>query len=69
MVGGAQSETFEQSRMFFTHAHCVLPALGFGSAPRWEPIEFGGEPMVLGYRTLEGVEGVNEIHRIERTMQ
>jgi len=65
LVGGAQSESFEQSRSFFTHAHSVLPALGFGTNPRWELIEFGGEPMVLGFRTLNGIEGVNEIHRLE----
>lgn len=65
MVGGAQAETFEQSRRFFQHAHTVLPLLGFGLAPRWELIEFEDEPMVLGYRTLNDVEGINEIHRIE----
>jgi hypothetical protein len=65
MVGGAQSENFEQSRRFFQHAHTVLPLVGFGIAPRWELIEFEGEPMVLGYRTLNGVEGINEVHRIE----
>ena len=65
LVGGAQSDSFEQSRTFFSHAHSVMPILGFGTHPRWELIEFEGEPMVLGYRTLNGIEGVNEIHRIE----
>jgi RNA polymerase sigma-70 factor (ECF subfamily) len=65
MVGGAESTNFEQSRMFFSHAHTVLPAMGFGLAPRWVLIEHEGEPMVLGLRTLNGREGVNEIHRLE----
>lgn len=65
LVGGAESNTFEQGRMFFEHAHRSLPALGFGTQPRWELIEFDGEPMVLGLRTLNGKEGINEVHRIE----
>lgn len=64
LVGGAESDSFEHSRSFFTHAHMELPALGFGRKPRWELINFEGEWMVLGYRTLNGREGVNEIHRI-----
>lgn len=64
MVGGWESESFEQSRSFFTHAHQEMPALGFGRKPRWELLEFEGEWMVLGYRTLHGREAVNEIHRI-----
>jgi RNA polymerase sigma-70 factor (ECF subfamily) len=65
LVGGAESNTFEQSRTFFSHAHTVLPAFGFGYNPRWELIEFDGEPMVVGYRTLSGIEGINEVHRLE----
>ncbi|MGH0034993.1 MAG: sigma-70 family RNA polymerase sigma factor [Myxococcota bacterium] len=65
LVGGAQSDTFEQSRSFFAHAHMVLPKLGFGENPHWKLAEYRGEPIVLGFRTLDGVEGLNEIHRIE----
>jgi RNA polymerase sigma-70 factor (ECF subfamily) len=64
MVGGWESDSFEQSRSFFAHAHTEMPALGFGRKPRWELIEFEGEWMVLGLRTLNGREAVNEVHRI-----
>lgn len=64
MVGGWESDTFEQSRSFFTHAHMEMPALGFGRKPRWELLEFDGEWMVVGFRTLDGQEAVNEIHRL-----
>jgi RNA polymerase sigma-70 factor, ECF subfamily len=64
IVGGAEADSFERSRTFFTHAHQEMPALGFGRKPRWELINFEGEWMVLGHRTLHGREGVNEIQRI-----
>jgi len=65
LVGGAELTSFEQSRTFFSHAHSVFPILGFGSNPHWELIEFEGEPIVVGYRTLQGIEGINEVHRLE----
>lgn len=65
MVGGARIDDFEHGQMFFQHAHMVFPALGFGENPWWELIDYQGEPMVVGYRTLNGVEGINEIHRLE----
>jgi RNA polymerase sigma-70 factor (ECF subfamily) len=65
LVGGAELESFEKSRGFFEHAHMVLPQLGFGENPRWETALYGDEPIVLGFRTLEGVEGLNEVHRLE----
>jgi RNA polymerase sigma-70 factor (ECF subfamily) len=65
LVGGAELETFEGSRGFFEHAHMVLPQLGFGENPHWEAIVYQGEPVVLGFRTLGGVEGINEVHRLE----
>ena len=65
LVGGAELEGFDNSRMFFEHAHMVLPIPGFGTNPRWDLTEYEGEPMVIGYRTLDGGEGLNEIHRIE----
>src|SRR5262245_39441787 len=64
MVGGWESDSFEQSRSFFTHAHMEMPALGFGRKPRWELLEFEGEWLVVGYRTLHGHEAVNEVHRL-----
>lgn len=65
LVGGAEAETFERNKTFFQHAHMVLPQLGFGENPHWETIVYDGEPMALGYRTLGGVEGINEVHRLE----
>jgi len=65
LVGGAESNSFEQAKTFFSHAHSEMPILGFGRNPNWELIDFEGEPMVVGYRTLHGIEGVNEVHRIE----
>lgn len=64
LVGGAELEGFEQSRSFFAHAHMVLPALGFGENPRWETALYEDEPVALGFRTLHGMEGLNEVHRL-----
>lgn len=65
LVGGAELEGFERSRPFFEHAHMVLPQLGFGADPRWETRLYRGEPVALGFRTLDGREGLNEVHRLE----
>jgi hypothetical protein len=34
-------------------------------SPRWKTVDYDGERVVLGFRTLDGVEGLNEIHRLE----
>jgi RNA polymerase sigma-70 factor (ECF subfamily) len=65
LVGGAELATFAKARQIFVHAHIVMPRLGFGEHPRWEVAEYEGEPIVLGFRTLDGVEGLNEVHRLE----
>ena len=65
LVGGAQGDGWEQNRTFFTHAHMTMPALGFGLSPWWKTVDYDGERVVLGFRTLDGVEGLNEIHRLE----
>jgi RNA polymerase sigma-70 factor (ECF subfamily) len=73
LVGGARMDTFEQSKTFFGHAHWVFPpqmaelarAMGFGTDPHWRAADYRGERIVLGYRTLDGVVGLNEVHRIE----
>jgi RNA polymerase sigma-70 factor (ECF subfamily) len=65
LVGGAEADGFERNKTFFQHAHMVMPQLGFGENPHWETIVYDGEPMALGYRTLGGVEGINEVHRLE----
>jgi RNA polymerase sigma-70 factor (ECF subfamily) len=67
LVGGAQMDGFERSRSFFEHAHMVLPQLGFGANPNWRTALYDGEPVALGFRTLDGVEGLNEVHRLEET--
>jgi RNA polymerase sigma-70 factor (ECF subfamily) len=67
LVGGVEMKSFEESKSFFAHAHMVFPALGFGENPWWKVVDYQGEPMVIGYRTLNGVEGLNEIHRLEVT--
>lgn len=65
LVGGAETASFKESQTFFAHAHFVMPEIGFGEHPRWQLIDYHGEPTVLGFRTLNGIEGINEIHRVE----
>lgn len=65
LVGGVDMDGFERARPFFAHAHFVMPSIGFGENPRWELEEYMGETLVLGFRTLDGVEGLNEVHRLE----
>jgi len=65
LVGGAELEGFESARTFFAHAHFVMPEWGFGTNPNWRVVDYDGEPIVLGFRTLDGYEGVNEVHRLE----
>jgi RNA polymerase sigma-70 factor (ECF subfamily) len=64
LVGGAEFDGFERGKPFFQHAHFVMPELGFGTNPRWEPAVYEGEPVALGFRTLDGFEGLNEVHRL-----
>jgi RNA polymerase sigma-70 factor (ECF subfamily) len=65
LVGGVEFHSFDKARTVFSHAHMVMPRLGFGERPWWKVEEYEGESMILGFRTLNGVEGLNEIHRIE----
>jgi RNA polymerase sigma-70 factor (ECF subfamily) len=65
LVGGIELDSFEKARTIFKHARMVMPRLGFGEKPWWKVAEYEGEPIILGFRTLDGVEGLNEIHRIE----
>jgi len=39
--------------------------MGFGTNPNWRVIAYNGEPMVLGFSTLDGVEGINDVRRLE----
>src|SRR5215471_14783721 len=65
LVGGVELNSFDKARTFFQHAHMVMPKLGFGERPWWKVVEYEGEPIVAGFRTLHGVEGLNEVHRLE----
>jgi len=65
LVGGVKMDSFERAKTIFQHAHMVMPKVGFGENPRWECVEYEGEPIVAGFRTLDGVEGLNEVHRFE----
>jgi RNA polymerase sigma-70 factor (ECF subfamily) len=73
LVGGARIDDFETSRTFFGHAHMVFPpeyahiarAMGLGTNPHWRAVDYRGERIVIGFRTLDGVEGLNEVHRID----
>src|SRR5262245_23650378 len=65
LVGGVELESFDKAKTIFEHAHMVMPRLGFGERPWWKVAEYDGEPLVLGFRTLDGVEGLNEVHRVE----
>src|SRR5262249_7217249 len=65
LVGGVELDSFDKAKTFFEHAHMVMPSLGFGERPRWQLAEYDGEPLVVGFRTLDGREGLNEIHRLE----
>ena len=64
LVGGAEMASLQESKTFFEHAHFVWPELGFGENPWWKSIVYHGEPLVVGFRTLNGIEGVNEVHRL-----
>src|SRR5215813_13334783 len=65
LVGGVELNSFAKARTVFEHAHMVMPKLGFGEHPSWRVAEYEGETIVLGFRILDGVEGLNEIHRLE----
>jgi RNA polymerase sigma-70 factor (ECF subfamily) len=64
-VGGATAETFEQGKMTLEFAHLVLPQLRMGTNPRWQTVLYRGEPIAIGLRTVDGVEGLNEVWRLE----
>jgi RNA polymerase sigma-70 factor (ECF subfamily) len=65
LVGGVELNSFAKARKVFENAHMVMPKLGFGEHPWWKLAEYEGETIVVGFRTLRGVEGLNEIHRLE----
>jgi RNA polymerase sigma-70 factor (ECF subfamily) len=65
MVGGNVMESFERGKIAIEHAHFVLPQLKLGDNPRWQTVVYRGEAIAIGLRTLDGVEGLNEVWRLE----
>jgi RNA polymerase sigma-70 factor (ECF subfamily) len=65
MVGGARMEDFAQGKPTLEHAHFVMPQWGFGESPHWKVVDYAGEPIAIGFRTLDNIEGLNEIWRLE----
>jgi RNA polymerase sigma-70 factor, ECF subfamily len=65
MVGGSSFEGFDDAKMTFEYAHFVKLEWGFGENPNWRVAEYLGEPIVIGFRTLNGIEGLNDIWRLE----
>ena len=65
MVGGACFESWEEGKITLEYAHMVIPALGMGADPRWIEVDYRGEPIAVGLRTKDDLEGINEIWRLE----
>jgi RNA polymerase sigma-70 factor (ECF subfamily) len=66
LVGGAVTHGRDESQLFFylsMHSHDATGAEG--DQPRLETFVYEGEPLALGFRRQGGVEGLNEIHRVE----
>jgi RNA polymerase sigma-70 factor (ECF subfamily) len=63
LVGGVEMYGRDDGAGFFTHALGKFP--GEDRYPRFEVMVFEGEPIVLGFRFWEGVEGLNDITRLE----
>ena len=65
MVGGAGFDGWEAGKVTVEHAHVVIPAFGMGETPNWRSVVYQGEPIAIGLRTTDGVEGLNEVWRFE----
>ena len=67
LVGGATSEGRESCQIFLGVALSQLatPSVDLHTKPRFEVAEYEGETLVLGFREQNGVEGLNEIMRLE----
>lgn len=62
LVGGNEMHGAADSEGFFAHALGRFP--GDERDPRFEVFEHRGEPIVLGFRVWEGVEGLNDASRL-----
>ena len=65
MVGGASFENYETGKVTIEHAHMVIPGTGMGDNPNWRVVNYEGEPIAIGFRTVNGTEGLNEVWRFE----
>lgn len=65
MCGGPTMDGYEVGKTAIEHAHFVAPQFGLHEAPRWQAAVFDGEPVAIGFRTQDGVEGLNEVWRFE----
>ena len=63
LVGGNEMHGAADSEGFFTHALGRMP--GDERYPRFAALEYRGEPIVLGFRFWDGVEGLNDACRLE----
>jgi RNA polymerase sigma-70 factor (ECF subfamily) len=63
MVGGAGFDGYEAGKTTVEYAHMVMP--GMGDAPAWRTVDYEGEPIAIGLRQQDGVEGLNEVWRFE----
>jgi RNA polymerase sigma-70 factor (ECF subfamily) len=62
LVGGNEMYGSADSEGFFAHALGRFP--GDDRYPRFEAIDYRGEPIVLGFRFWDGVEGLNDVSRL-----
>lgn len=65
MCGGPTFDGYEIGKTTIEHAHFVAPQFGLHHDPRWLVADYLGEPVAIGFRTMDGVEGLNEVWRFE----
>jgi hypothetical protein len=65
MCGGPTFDGYEIGKTTIEHAHFVAPQFGLHHDPRWLVADYLGEPVAIGFRTTDGVEGLNEVWRFE----
>jgi RNA polymerase sigma-70 factor (ECF subfamily) len=63
LVGGNEMHGSADSEDFFAHALARFP--GEDRDPRFSTMDYRGEPIVLGFRSRNGVEMLNDASRLE----
>src|SRR5262245_4548539 len=63
LVGGNEMHGSADSEDFFVHAFARFP--GEDCDPRFSIADYRGEPIVLGFRSRNGVEALNDASRLE----